>query len=475
MPIEAAQTDLPITAHESQALVDRIASGVALRRAARLRAFLLFVSEQTLHRGVTVLHEHEIGVAVFGRSPGYDTGIDNIVRVNATELRKRLEHYFAEEGAQEQLVLEIQRGSYTPVFRRRIRVPAGSAPFQESGKGLPAERAPEPPAELISVPAGHEKETSGPLQVTITSDTAPNRRVLGWQIAAALLFLLAACLGWQLHRADLTAQRMAEQNSEAWRRNPALHAFWQGFFDSGTASTLLLADTSFAIAQDIMQRPISLTDYLDYRYKQFAEDPALSSAQRRDLMLVLERNTGSDADFRVGQQILALNPSDPAHLTLKFAREYTPEAAKRNNLILIGSRQSNPWVSLFSDKLNFDLTYDSAHNWPLIVNRAPRPGEPSTYPLVAGSSDGTGTGYAVIAFLPGMSENTKILMIEGTDSQATGAAGDYITDEQSMKALEERFQPGKILYFELVLRTSQLNGTPLHSEVIALRTYGAAR
>ncbi len=50
---------------------------------------------------------------------------DNIVRVNATELRKRLESYFATDGADEVCVLEIPRGGYSPVFsRRKVSAPS---------------------------------------------------------------------------------------------------------------------------------------------------------------------------------------------------------------------------------------------------------------------------------------------------------------------------------------------------------------
>jgi hypothetical protein len=63
------------------------------------------------------------------------------------------------------------------------------------------------------------------------------------------------------------------------------------------------------------------------------------------------------------------------------------------------------------------------------------------------------------------------LIIEGTDSQATGAAGDFVTNEESLRTLEGKFPSGRIPYFEALMRTSELNGVPLHGEVIALRMY----
>src|SRR5579864_5886903 len=105
---------------ERRALIERVAGSAQFRRSARLRDFLLYVGGQSLKEGCPEIHEQEIGAKVFGRSPSYDRSQDNIVRVNATELRKRIELYFATEGARETLVLEIPRGAYKPVFHRRV-------------------------------------------------------------------------------------------------------------------------------------------------------------------------------------------------------------------------------------------------------------------------------------------------------------------------------------------------------------------
>jgi hypothetical protein len=62
------------------------------------------------------ISEHQIGVHVFGRRPGYHPGEDNIVRNYARQLRHRLDQYFLEEGRQEELRLSIPRGKYVPVY-----------------------------------------------------------------------------------------------------------------------------------------------------------------------------------------------------------------------------------------------------------------------------------------------------------------------------------------------------------------------
>src|SRR5271168_5395350 len=116
---------------ERRALIGRVAASQQFRRSARLRDFLLYVGGQSLKEGCPEIHEQEIGAKVFGRAASYDRSQDNIVRVNATELRKRIELYFATEGVHEPLILEIPRGAYKPIFHRR-------SPELKSGTAVPA-------------------------------------------------------------------------------------------------------------------------------------------------------------------------------------------------------------------------------------------------------------------------------------------------------------------------------------------------
>ena len=452
MPTGAVESDQqPIPLEQRQALVDRIAGSNELRRSARLRAFLLFVWQRSAADPTIVIHEQEIGSAVFGRPESYDTAVDNIVRVNATELRKRLERYFADEGACEELLLEIQRGSYVPAFRRRVPNPAAAT----SAPAMPDPVVVEPVAAEL---AGEPAELSAPKPIAPGLSSGGLRL---WQTACVLLVLCCAGLFWWAR--SLRAQL------EPWRADPALEAFWSQFFDSGLETDVVLGDTSFAVAEDILQRPIPLTDYLNYSYKRLADAPELPEARRQDLTQVLNRNNGSNADFRVSQQILALT-SGAGRFILKFAREYTADAAKHHNIVLIGAHQSNPWVDLFSDRLNFNIDYDPVNHRPIVSNRSPQQGEPKEYPVVMGQPQSV-TGYAVVAYVPDVTGKSKVLIVAGTDSQATGAAGDFVTSPDTLAALEQKFPAGRIPYFEVLLRTSQLSGTPLQSDVLAYRIY----
>ena len=230
------------------ALVHRVAASPDLRRAARLREFLLYVCTETLERGASSIREQEIGENVFGRPSGYDTNIDNIVRVNASSLRKRLEQYFAEDGAQEEIIVEVPRGSYTPLFRRRsvLHTPV-TAPVTSSSAAQPQD--------------GNETDRPS------WSKRIPATFRDVWFVAAVLLLAGCAALLWQ--------NRTLEKQLHRWRSEPAMRAFWGNFFAEGAQTDVVIADTSFSLAQDLLQQPVSLSDYINYSYKRLAEAPTL--------------------------------------------------------------------------------------------------------------------------------------------------------------------------------------------------------
>ena len=100
-------------------LVQRIVVSRSMGRSPLLSEFLLYICERHLRNQSAELTEQRIGVHVFGRSEGYNSNDDNIVRNYARTLRKRVEDYFATEGKHEDLRLEIPRGAYVPVFYSR--------------------------------------------------------------------------------------------------------------------------------------------------------------------------------------------------------------------------------------------------------------------------------------------------------------------------------------------------------------------
>lgn len=115
------------------------------------------------------------------------------------------------------------------------------------------------------------------------------------------------------------------------------------------------------------------------------------------------------------------------------------------------------------------MDFDSDLHQSGVRNLHPLPGEPEFY--AEPQDPATNVGYGVIAFLPNIGQTGDALIIEGTDSQATEAAGEFVTDEQSMALLKRRLNSKTFPYFQLLLKTSRLSGTPFTAQIITLRTY----
>src|SRR6185437_5917822 len=345
----AEQGLAPPTIEERRALLERLAASAQFRRSARLRDFLLYVGSQSLKDNSADIHEQEIGTRVFGRSPSYDTGQDNIVRVNATELRKRIEQYFATEGLEEPLVLEIPRGGYRPVFHRRLQ----STPTEPTA---PAALRVQRPL-IIESP---QPETRA----------SHSRIHLAW---AALCIALAVLCAYQYQQ-----NRTNQAALTAWESKPALGAFWGGFLRYRQQTDLVLPDDSLSLVVDLVGHPISLGDYLSRDYMRQVQAANLSADRKSDLDQIYSHNLVTFGNVRAAQFIQAQIPgSFPTHLTL--ARYYTADALKRNNVILIGGRKANPWVHLFDDQANFITDFSSTTGQAYVSNQHPQGREQSIY------------------------------------------------------------------------------------------------
>ncbi|HEY3518260.1 MAG TPA: hypothetical protein VGL98_14520, partial [Gammaproteobacteria bacterium] len=100
---------------EVRAALERVLASRVFEQAARSSGFLRFVVEQTLAGQGERLKGYTIAVEVFGRPPDFDAQTDPLVRVEAGRLRRRLIEYYADEGRDDPVRLELPRGSYAVV------------------------------------------------------------------------------------------------------------------------------------------------------------------------------------------------------------------------------------------------------------------------------------------------------------------------------------------------------------------------
>lgn len=162
--------------------LDRLLGDPHLSHSRRFPSFLRFIVQEELDGRGDQLKERTIGVEVFGRAPDYDTTSDPIVRVTATEIRKRIAQYYQDSPNLDELRISLPSGSYVPHFEWPRANPATAAPAVYSL---------EPHSSLN--PSLPEQ----PPSVGVDPTPARVRHPVAWRfISVTLALVLLALAGW---------------------------------------------------------------------------------------------------------------------------------------------------------------------------------------------------------------------------------------------------------------------------------------
>jgi hypothetical protein len=419
---------------QKRQLVQRVLKSQLFSRSQTMRSFLFYITEHAISGSSAILKEQAIGVEALGRKPDYDPTNDNIVRVRAHELRARLAKYFETEGIEEPFVITVPKGSYSPHFAARTVVSTD---------------LPDQPAEL---------PVEGPQTVNF-----PVRNVLKTvtiALVSSLITLAFAYLGFR-----------SESRVDAAPPRGAIQDFWGQFFDKPDKELrIVYADTDFGLWQDLHGKTLDLGDYLSQKY---LHDPSDS------LREVAMRRSTSPADVSVTAHLAALTAGFGGRVTPQFARGANAEFVRHGDIVLIGSRRSNPWVELYEPYLNFRLEQSPQSGAPRFRNRAPRPSETSIYAIpemldAVGDEQTEITSYGLIALLERCGDRGFVVLDEGLNMQATQAVGEMITDGQQLDTLLHSIghTPGtKVVPFEALIQLTSLPGSYNSPRIAAFRLH----
>ena len=95
---------------------ERILKSPSFRTSKRCQQFLSYVVQHSLEGHAEPLKERSIGAELFQRPISYATGEDGVVRVLASEVRKRLAQYYHERAGSSPVRIELPVGAYVPEF-----------------------------------------------------------------------------------------------------------------------------------------------------------------------------------------------------------------------------------------------------------------------------------------------------------------------------------------------------------------------
>jgi hypothetical protein len=415
-----------------------VLEGDAFKGSQRSARFLNYVVHRAMAADFDALKERAIGIEVFGRPPGYDTNADAIVRVTASDVRKRLSQHYGRPCMAAEYRISMPAGSYIPQFVR--------------------EPGPHPEQQVLSTV--DVRILANGQEAGSVASPASRRQ------SDVIRFVLAAVLISALNLAGFLV---------AWnhvRRPESLSVLpWSVIFGSSRATQIITSDPNIAEIQGFTRGQISLSDYANHRY---IPDPSrLTPEQLRFCNLILRGDKASVVDTPIAMAVAQLAQASSSKVTVRGARNVQLSDLKSDaNFILLGSPRTNPWSNLYNDSLDFRFEYDQKSGKEVIRNVHPHLGEPPAYVETA-PGWATGESYAIIAFLKNLEESGQVVLIAGQTAEGTEAAGKLVADLSRLDAMLKKCgtrSPGAE-HFEVLLRLNTLAGSSSNVDAVNCRAF----
>jgi hypothetical protein len=411
-----------ITPEEVYAELDVLVRSPLFSRSEKLQRFLRFVCEATLQGTADQINEYLIGSEVFRRGSDYNPSEDSIVRRHAHAMRQKLQEYYAHEGADHAIRIEMPVGRYVAVFRRKEELQATP------------ERAVEPAAER------HRS-------------LAPR---LLWGLAAVVIF----ALGWAL--ADL-------RRPDAPPLSAAAREIWGPWI--GAEAVISFSNPTSALVRHLPE-PLPVSPPNTFRARPDQEGLFREKFKFPPGGAMYFNPTV--VQTMMGEAVAA------THVASLFARTGTLlrttenrflswEDLRRENHILFGGDVGNKWVDAILDQYPFRLEVSGLNR--RIVNTAPKPGEEQSF-RVSGTE--IRDEFALISMLPGVVANRQMLLLCGLNSPAMPLATEYLTTEQGLQQLLDRLQAAAPHHsgpwrFQAVISADVRDKVATKGSIVALR------
>ena len=401
--------------------IERLVGSHALHGSESLCKLLRYLAKHAVEHPGSTLKEYQIATEVFGRPSNFDPQLDSTVRVQAGRLRVKLAEYYASNGAEDTIVVELPKGAYALSFHHR---------------GAPVGRTHGPRRE-IERDEGFERSGS--------------RR---WMIAAGALAVLLACAVAAIV-VLLVARNTAEVGAAGHEDTApaAFHVFWKRFISGPEEPWVIFSNAAF------IGRPET-----GMRYYEAAHDSRNA---------ILDHYTG------VGE-VLAIHELDHVfgllhhRIRVKRGSLFSLDDAKNNNLIFIGSPSENLTLLEIpgTQEFVFQRVVSGRRKGDLeIVNVHPQPDEPKQF-LATPSGEPLTEDYAVVALIRGLNPAQSVLILAGTTTIGTQAAVEYVCRQDSIEKLLLRLSvsdAGELKPYEAVLQVKVTRGVPVETQLVALR------
>jgi hypothetical protein len=454
---ESAEWIVALRAH-----VREIVEGEAFRGSGRCGRFLTYIVNQSIAGHFESLKERVIGLELFERSPAYDTGEDAIVRVTASDVRKRLLQHYGKYGAASVFRISLPLGSYIPEIVYEGEIKAGQSVTGKSPDDIHA-------GVSGSVTSHQDLSLGGEPTVeraVVSSSTADRETALSnlraryrWLLFAALIVVLNLA-AW-----GIVSRRMGRVETGGAGASSFVLP-WTALLTSAHPLHLITSDPDIAAIQRLTQSRITVSNYANQNYF-----PADATPEMKKICLTLLRGDKAAAqDTQIAVNVAQLAKSSSKKIDVQVARSFQFSNLKSDdNFIFLGSPYSDPWFSVFNDLLDFRIYIDPDSKEEAIRNLNPRANEDAQYvPTARGGA--TGQSFAIVGFVGNPDQDGQVFLIAGLNGEGTQAAGKLVTDLPRLSAALQGcgISPtGPLKHFEMLLRVNTMAGYPSQFDVVA--------
>ena len=393
-----------VTAQEVRGEVEILLKSKHFARSEKQSSLLNYLCEKWIEGNAEQLNEYQLALEVFHRRADHSGAEDSIVRVQAHELRRRLNEYYLAEGKDRPLRIEIPKGSYRPQFTRvPVAVPTTGSPQATSGRiGFGSSAVLYSFASLLLVSVGlnlwlvasHSHPKSHP---SVTGD-------MGKEYASY---------------SEIFGGTRAGRNILISLSNPRV---------------LLLYGTNVAPPRSFLSnQTVPLTPQME-KSLEGREAGSEISFPHVFLHPTSDEYTGMGeavAAYELGQLMQTLN----VRSRLTQARFLNWNQALQENVIVLGLPHATPWTSENISSQFFRET-DSGS---LVLN-GPLTNQPGEYGPEYDAKTGTMlTDYGVIS-KETTSTGSWVLILAGASSFGTYGAGEFLCDPQKMNPVFEKMR-----------------------------------
>jgi hypothetical protein len=422
--------------------VREITESGAFRNSQRSGQFLIYIVEQAIAGNFDALKERLIGIELFGRSATYDTGEDAIVRVTASDVRKRLLQYYGQFGEAMEWRVTLPRGCYIPELIHTLqhaKPDTGGTLASTAVEKIPT-TGEAPQATVLALSRVEASTGRSPLK----------RRTLILAIAgtclASALLTFTGCWFWLRHSAS----------------GSQVPLVWAGLLDAHQPLRIITSDPNIGEIQGLTGQRITVSDYANHRY---IPDPGkVPPASLEFANNILRGDKAAAVDAAIIAEVASTAQKYGANVGVRTARAIQlSDLATDDNYILLGSPLTNPWSSLYLVNADFRFARDPSGR-EYIEDRKPRTGEKPQYmPSALGFA--TGQSLAIVTYLRNPDHRGHVLVLAGLNGEGTEAAGRFVVDPHRMEeALRGCGYVGgrEVGDVEILLQLDMMAGLPSH-------------